>query len=78
MTISEQENACLINHFVTLQREIALEKEDQLITIARVIGRDAQLIIDKLRLLNRYEKEAEKNGKTIDGPTRTFALRIND
>lgn len=63
MTINEQENLHLIENFVTLKREIALERDAQLATIARVIGRDADLIIEKLRLLNKYEKEAKANGK---------------
>jgi hypothetical protein len=69
MTITEQENAHLINHFETLKREIALEREAQLASIARVIGHDAELIIAKLRLLSEYEKEADRIGKAAEQPT---------
>ena len=63
MTIPEQENACLINHFLTLKREIALERDAQLISMAKLIGRDADLIIEKLRLLSQYQKDGASNGK---------------
>lgn len=75
MTLTEQENTVLINHFETLKREIALENDLQLATIARVIGRDADLIIEKLRQHSKYEKEANQNGKAADRPTRAYALK---
>lgn len=63
MNISRQENATLIKHLETIEREIKIEGNDQRATISVVHVRYIPLIIEKLRKLDQYEKEELKRGK---------------
>lgn len=70
MTNTSIENATLIHNLEILQREIAIEGELQLASIARVFAHHIPLYIEKLRRLEILENEHK-----ADRPTRAYALQ---
>lgn len=65
MTNTSSENAALIHNLEILQREIAIEGELQLASIARVFAHHIPLYIEKLRKLEELE-----NGKSNTGASK--------
>jgi hypothetical protein len=65
MKDTSAENAALIYNLQILQREIAIEGEPQLATIARVFARHIPLYIEKIRRLEELENGKDCNRSAV-------------